>query len=592
MKGRIFGSLFALPFAGVGVWMLFSISTTLIDAWAMRDWSATEATLIDAGYDTHSGDDADTYEAYARYDYTWLGRTYTGDRVSISTGGDNLGDYQKDLGRQLSASQSRGETITVYVNPDEPYSSIVDRSIRWGLIGFKSVFVLVFGGVGFGLLYAMWSTPQEKDAALPQYQASPWLLNDQWQSATIRSSSKLAMWAAWGFAAFWNLISSFLPFIAYREVVHNQNYPALLALLFPAVGIGLLAWAVRRTFEWRRFGAAPVTLDPYPGAIGGHVGGTIDLNLPYDSNAVFKLTLTNVYSYESGSGDDRSQREKAKWQDSSVAYAEAGGRGTRLVFRFDVPQGLAESDAQKAGDNYHLWRLSLNADLPGVDLDRDYEIPVYATGATSAQLSDRSVAHAQDQMSGISEQIVRNMVRIGFGPSGKSLTYPMFRHLRFGVGGLFFGLVFGGIGAFLIMGEGRPVFGGVFFGVGALIGLGSLYMTLNSLEVSQAGASIHSVRRLLGIPISTRTMRRQAFTGFEKDSSMQSGSGNKHVMYYSVYALDDAGNKLTVGEGFRGAGEAEAAMRVIAAELGLEYSARPRNETPDSYGADVLTADR
>ena len=36
-----------------------------------------------------------------------------------------------------------------------------------------------------------------------------------------------------------------------------------------------------RTPEWRRFGAAPALLDPFPGAIGGNVGGVIDVNFPY-----------------------------------------------------------------------------------------------------------------------------------------------------------------------------------------------------------------------------------------------------------------------------------------------------------------------
>jgi hypothetical protein len=43
---------------------------------------------------------------------------------------------------------------------------------------------------------------------------------------------------------------------------------ALIRLLFPLVGIWLIACAIRRTREWRRFGAAPVTLDPVPGSIG------------------------------------------------------------------------------------------------------------------------------------------------------------------------------------------------------------------------------------------------------------------------------------------------------------------------------------
>ena len=63
MKGRIFTSLFALPFAGVGVWMLWSISTTVIDAVEMRAWLPAQAQVISAGYTTSSGDDSDTYEA-------------------------------------------------------------------------------------------------------------------------------------------------------------------------------------------------------------------------------------------------------------------------------------------------------------------------------------------------------------------------------------------------------------------------------------------------------------------------------------------------------------------------------------------------
>ena len=55
------------------------------------------------------------------------------------------------------------------------------------------------------------------------------------------------MWAAWGFALFWNAISGITPFIAYREIVENDNYLALVALVFPLVGIGLLVWAIRRT---------------------------------------------------------------------------------------------------------------------------------------------------------------------------------------------------------------------------------------------------------------------------------------------------------------------------------------------------------
>jgi hypothetical protein len=591
MKGRILTSLFALPFAGVGVWMLWLISSTLIDAWEMRAWLPAQAQVISAGYTTSSGEDSDTYEAHAQYRYYWNGQTYTGDRVSISSGGDNIGDYQTETGSRLSAAQRSGEPITVYVNPDQPSEAVVNRDIRWGMVGFKSIFVFVFGGVGFGLLYAAFRAPKEKDATLPQYVDAPWLLNDDWQSATMRSDSKAAMWGAWAFAGFWNLVSAPLPFVLFDEVTNKQNYIALVGLLFPLVGIGLLGWAIARTLEWRRFGPAPFTMDPFPGAIGGHVGGAIDLNLPFDPQARFQLTLTSLYSHESGSGKNRSRKEKAKWQDKLVAHAEPSSGGTRLTFRFDVPDALDESDAHQDDESYHLWRLNLKADLAGPDIDRDYEIPVYATGAESRWVSAHAARNARSEQNKIDDAAVIKAVDIRSGAGGREIFYPMGRNLGSSLVGFIIGGIFASVGGFLMVHEGHPFFGGIFGLVGSIIAIVSFYMMFNSLEVSQDGMSIRTVRRILGIPIKRRSMRRDSFVRFSRNSSMQSRSGNKHVMYYSIRAVDRQGGEMTIGEGFKGDNEANAAIRMLSRELRLIPEEAPDARDVQSPDEDVLAAD-
>ncbi len=414
MKGRILGTLFALPFFGVGVWMAWSIGNIFHDSLRMQSWQPVAASLTSAGYTTSRGEDSDTWEAYAEYSYRFDGQAWVGYRVAIDSGSDNIGDYHRDMGNRLSGAMARGETITVWVNPADYRESIIDRDIRWAIVGFKSVFVLLFGGVGLGLLIAVWRAPKEKDSSLPHYKDAPWLLNDKWQTESIRSSSKASMWSAWLFAAVWNLISAFLPFMVYREVVNKENYVALAGLLFPLVGIGLLVWAIRRTLEWRRFGPTPVSLDPFPGSIGGHVGGTIETRLPYDASNRFFLTLTNIHSYMSGSGDDRSRRENALWQREVVAHTESGPQGTRIVFRIDVPEGQRESDAEQQGDDYNLWRLNLRAELPGTDLDRDFEIPVYSTAKESRYLSQRSLTAAHSDGSAAFDNAVRDIVRVSF----------------------------------------------------------------------------------------------------------------------------------------------------------------------------------
>lgn len=591
MKGKLFLFLFALPFSGVGVWMGYSIGTSLIDASKMKQWARVDATLHRAGYESHSGDDSTTYEAYAEYSYSYGGQTYVNDRVGLSDGADNIGDYQQDTGSRLSIAMQRGQQVMVYVNPEQPADSIIDPSVRWGLLGFKSIFLFVFGGVGLGLIIWVFKAPKEKDLSEPKYSEKPWLANDDWQTGTVTSSSKSSMWFAWGFAAIWNLISAPLPFLVYGEVTEKENTLALAGLLFPIVGMGLLWWAISRSLEWRRFGRAPLKLDPFPGSIGGHVGGTIDVNMQHDSEARFSVTLTCLHSYMSGSGDDRSRKESAKWQDTQVAHSGTGANGTRLSFRFDVPDDLRESDADQSEESYYLWRLNLKAELPGIDIDRDYEIPVYATSEQSSGLSNFSINEAQSKQTKVDLEIIRRMFSLQHGVSGKTLLYPMGRSLYNGFVGFLFGAVFAGVGWFLATSEGHWFMGGIFGLVGSIILVSALYYMFNSLEISEGGGTIRTVRRILGLPVKRREMRRSDFVGFKKKSSMSTQSGTKHVMHYTLYALGDGGQKLIIGEGFKGASQANTAADLIGREFGLTAKEQIQDES-DGFGRyNVLTAD-
>ena len=592
MKGRIFLSLFALPFFGVGVWMLVSVGSAFYDVVRMNAWTQVEAQLLTAGYDTHNGDDSDTYEAYAEYAYHVDGRRYVGDRVSVFGGSDNVGDYQQEIGRNLAAARARGEAILVWVNPEDPNEAIIDRGIRWGMLGFRSIILFVFGGVGLGLLIAAWKAPKEKDKTLATYVEKPWLLNDEWQSPSIRSNSKNSMYFTWGFAAFWNLISAPMPFIAYREITKSGNYLVLIGLLFTLIGIGLIVWAVRRTLEWRRFGPAPVVLDPFPGSIGGHVGGTIDINLPFDPNANFQLALANIHSYVRGSGKNRERSEKAVWQDQIVAHAEPGGKGTRLTFRFDIPDGMNPSDADKE-DSYYIWRLSVTADLPGTDLNRDYEIPVYATAQQSRHLSGIAVQRARAEQESIDSQSVRDLVNLSHAGMGKRMFFPIGRFLSSSIGGIVVGGIFAAAGWYLIVKEGHTIFGGVFGGVGTLIAVWCIYVIFNSLEVRQEGSRIVTVRRWFGIPISRKSALAGDIVNLKKKNYLKTQSGGRHVIFYNIVATDRDGNTFILGEGFKGRGEADAAIALIAREFGIRV--QPKRRKPAAadglLGADVLTAD-
>lgn len=586
LKGRLFTTLFALPFFAVGVWMLWSISHMFFDAWRASDWQPVQARLEAAGYETHRGDDSTTYRAFATYTYTHYGQAYRGDRVSLFSGGDNIGSYQQELGQRLRRAHERGEPITVWMNPDDPSESVVDRTIRWGMVGFRAIFLFVFGGIGLGLLIVTWRARKAKDESRPEFRQSPWLLNDKWQTASIRSNAKWTMWFGWGFAGLWSLISAPMPFVIYEEVTQKQNTIALVGLLFPIIGIALLVWAIRRTLEWRALGATPVVLDPFPGSIGGHVGGTIDLRMPYDSKHRFMLTLSNIHVYVSGSGDNRRSREDALWQEELVGHTESGPLGTRLSFRFDVPEGQVESDADQSGDSFHIWRLNVRAELPSVTLDRDFNIPVYATATGSQHLADRQVASARAERDAMHAEAIRKLVRVSNVGVGKMLSYPIGQNPWANLAGIVIGSTFAGAGGWMIVKEEMLPFGGIFALVGGLITLAALYMVFKSLDVTVEGNTIRSTRRILGIPVRRCELSRSSFRRFDLRESLKTQSGGKHVTYYKVVGIGRDEQTIVLGEGFRGQSQARAATAFLARELGLREI--KDSEKPASFDAELV----
>jgi hypothetical protein len=153
------------------------------------------------------------------------------------------------------------------------------------------------------------------------------------------------------------------------------------------------------------------------------------------------------------------------------------------------------------------------------------------------------------------------------------------------------GAAFAAAGWFLVVEEGAKLFGGIFGVTGGFIALSAFYMLTNSLEVTQDGTSIKSLRRWLGFPVKCRSMPKSSFKRFEKDSSFRQQSGGKHTIYYSIFMVDHSDNKMLVGLGFKGESEANAAIRFIARTFGLQFDQQPPAANDSHYGEDVLSAD-
>ena len=537
--------LFGLPFFLVGAGFLFwSVIPTLYNGWNMQSWPSVSGQLSHANLAVNHSDDSMTWSVEARYNYAVLGRQFSNDRVAINSGGDNIGSFQQDLGRRLEYLHTNHLPVTVFYDPTDPANAVLNRDIRWGLLGFKMIFVLVFGGVGAGMIY--WGFRGKRRISVENAADTPWLTRPEWQGGIIKSQARGGMIAIWAFAAIWNLISAPLAF-QMTDIWREEGPVALIALLFPLVGLGLLFWAIRLTLEWKRFGVTPLTMDPYPGSIGGDVGGEIRVNIPYQSDMVGKVTLSNIYSYVSGSGKNRSRSERVEWQDEGYARILRYSNAVGLQFRFEVPDGLMES--QESAARYYLWRLDVHLEMEGTDLDRSFELPVFKTGGHSRAIKVNS---STDRPAGMPELKATDLLPLTVRGNSMELYYPMLRKPARSLGLLVFGGLFAVVGMFLwgeAAKEGFMLYLMSF--VFSLIGWGivafAFWSALNSLRVSMDGKTISSTRTLLGIPLSRHQFEYADVLAIDAKEGMKSQTGKRHRIEYSVLARIP-GKKIVLAE--------------------------------------------
>lgn len=565
MKGRWFMLLFSLPFAGVGAgFLLLSIIPSVMEWRQMQGWPQVDAQLHSAELVSSRGDDSTTYRVDARYSYEYGGQYYENERVGIMEGSDNIGDFHQIVAARLEEALRAGTPVPAWVNPANPADAVLNRDMRWGMLAFKGLFALLFGGVGFGLL--VWTLlGKSTHVDHPDAASKPWLARRAWVDNRILCSGKGGLWFVWIFALFWNAISAPVLFAMPAEFAKG-NHLILIALIFPVIGLFLLVWAIRSTLSWRRFGQLAVVMDPFPGAIGGQVGGHIDVPLPFDAQQIFAVTLKSMRSYVTGSGKNRSRKESVLWQSEGVAHSESSMKGSRLSFCFDVPDNLPASE--DPSNDYRLWRLQLDADLPGVDLNRQFEIPVYPTGERSGARIRSSAQHPK----AIEQRAAQIELALDYReiPGGVELFSPMLRN----PGGWIFGLIFGGIfggagwGMFRYADDAPAILEWVFMLVGGLILLFTIVSMFSSLRVRLDNQGLTSERFWLGIPVGRDQVARDDISKLEIHSSYKQQTGTKHVEVCRIRALTRSGKKIPVAKNLKGREVAQQALAAIAGRSG------------------------
>jgi len=464
---------------------------------------------------------------------------------------------------QISGSQSAysvGQRLEVYYDPaNEENAEIRSFIPLWMPVIILSALGLAFSGIGGGMTYAIRRSVRdaEQKEALLQKGVPEWEAEPDWQSATIRSATGREAAFFWLFATVWNAIAQPTGFICLNAVIYEGNRLAAIGLMFPLVGFWLLWEAVRRTLQIRIFGDIQLRMDPFPASIGGEAGGTIELPIRFSSGNVFAVSLSceQVIKHHDGS------RKELIWQESGCAASTPGPAGTRIAFRVAVP-----ATGPPSGDS-HQWTVRITAELPGLDLDRSFVIPVIRE--ESPRSSRLTVPLAPDLVP--CEELPVGTVQVKRQGERLLLRYPCRRNLMTGLLFAFFsGWFLGGVSIFVFKSPGMgfailPIFGVI--GAGLL--LYAVWLLSNSLQVTAGAGELAVVRRLFGIPIHSARMETAMVRRVEVVKFGARGTGTSAKLIYRITADCGNGATITLGDGVEGRTVAEEIARQLRQVCGL-----------------------
>ena len=263
-----------------------------------------------------------------------------------------------------------------------------------------------------------------------------------WAAGVATTAGRKELVGHWVGAVIMNALG--LP-VGWMALFGGRDLPVYLEVVLPSFTLlGLLIFfvAVRESFRWRRFGRLTMTLDPLPGSIGGHVGGSLELPIHQAAASDCRVMLMCIRDRLVKTKDGSTRNESVEWAKETLPDVGRSGSGVRLRYTFEVPEGLPPSG--EPSDDYHKWVIRVKADLPGADLDQVFEVPVLLVDppleAREPTLSEATAAEVPD--------LSPRVVRVHRGRGGLTLYFPAGRG---GLGGLMlliFGAVFAGAGVF------------------------------------------------------------------------------------------------------------------------------------------------
>ncbi len=416
-----------------------------------------------------------------------------------------------------------------------------------------SAAAIAFGGAGLFILGSALRGGRmaaASDALQAQHPSEPWMWKGEWASRRVPDhavASTAGMWAGAVITA--AVIAPGLILAPHK----STNYGAMLFFAaFGLVVLFLLVSAIRATLQARRFHSVLV-LDTLPGAIGGALRAHAEISGDTDAlrNAqAIRITLTSLRRQLTQSGKSSSTSDTILWQDTSAIAGSAlgaGPSGAVVPVEFVIPADATPTDDSNYRDQT-LWRVNIDADVPGVDYAAHFWVPVFRTAA-APMLQSAPVFHAQPSV------VVRTIPEQQT-PAGLRLDFKPFRAPALAIGTSAFTVIWLGAVALMVRVHAPFFLIVVFAAIGLIVAYASARLLFGSSTVTVTRDSVLVEPRVL-IKLQPKTIPRADITGVQIKIREQTSSGTTATAYYDVELLTRDGRSTVLGSLIRDKAEAE-----------------------------------
>ena len=388
--------------------------------------------------------------------------------------------------------------------------------------------------------------------------SAPWLARREWAERRITDRSRAGTWALTGFALFWNAIAWTVVPAVFRPESGAREPARYAVLIFPVAGLFLAAAAARAVLRQLRYGASILELATLPGPPGRLLAGVIETRGVIAPTAGFRVRLSCLRRRVRSSGKNRSTSEELLWQDEQVIPgASRLGGGIGIPFAIPLPADAHETDERDAADKT-VWRLTVDADVSGVDYSAGFEVPVFRTAESDTPLGPDELARLDPTAEGTPPGPAS-----GIGchrtVGGLVVEFPAGRAPRAAWAMVWFTLLWTAV-IVVMLRLGAPVFLALIFGLFDLVlfvGIGQVFLLRTWVRAEAGDLVVASA--LAGVPLGERRVDGRRVTRVGPEPGFRTGTDT----WWDLAMWLDDGRKVILGRTIPTRREAE----WLAAEL-------------------------